>query len=69
LVLAAIAADPALAPAADLQVQVSEVTDTRSLSSSSAGLAIDVRVSGADLAGSQAFRTTLERASDDTGRS
>ena len=71
LVLAAVAADPATAPvaAADLEVQVSEVTDTRSLSSSSASLAIDVRVSGADLAAAQAFRTTLERASDDTGRS
>jgi len=70
LLLAATAADPTPAPAAaDLQVQVSDVTDTRSLSSSSAGLAIDLRVSGADLAGAQAFRTTLERASDDTGRS
>jgi len=69
--LAAPAADPAPAPAAaaDLQVQVSDVTDTRSLRSSFAGLAIDVRLSGADLAGAEAFRTTLQRASDDTGRS
>ncbi len=67
LLLAATGARPAAA--ADLQVQVGEVTDTRSLGSSSAGLAIDVRISGADLAGAEAFRTTLERASDDTGRS
>jgi hypothetical protein len=71
LLLAAAAADPATVPAAaaDLQGQVSDVTDTRSLSSSSTGLAIEVRLSGAALAGAEAFRTTLQRASDDTGRS
>jgi hypothetical protein len=53
LLLATKAAEFALAPAAtaDLQAQVSDVTDTRSLSSSSAGHAIDVRVTGVDLAG------------------
>jgi hypothetical protein len=67
--LAAAPHHAAAAPAAgDLQVQVSDVTDTRSLSSSSAGLAIEVRVCGAALAGAQAFRTTLQRASDETGR-
>jgi hypothetical protein len=61
--LAAAPHHAAAAPAAgDLQVQVSDVTDTRSLSSSSACLTIDVRLSGADLAGAQAFHTTLERA-------
>lgn len=47
---------------------MSDVTDTRCLSRSSAGLAIEVRVNGADLAGAQAFTATLEWAIDDTGR-